>query len=483
MTPQYSLTMPHNLEAEQSILGCLLFDNASYRRVEGQLKASHFFEPFHGRLFEAIEERLKFGRLAEPVTLVDKFATDKAFQDLGGIRYFADLVDRAPPACNIGDYAVVLGELALRRGIIRTSEMMISDARRLEEGTSESLIAVVEGRVSLLVKGTSGESHWRAGSALAEVIRDKLAGRREGSYIRTGFPAYDRLSGGFRRGRVTVLAGRPSMGKTAVGLEFCRNIAGTPMAIKLDDGSDVTWPAGVAFYSLEMDEEELALRLGCGATFDRAAESGPVYFDIQRDELNLADRRTMERGADILEKMPFYFDDRARLHASQIVATAKRQLREWRRAKIAPGVIMIDHLHLVQPDTDGYGNRAVEIGQVIGALDQLAKETGVAVVVLCQLNRENENRRNADKRPQLSDLKGSGDIEQYANTVVFLYRPEYYLVEPEDKDSDKDMIEYMDQKMKWDGKIQFLFRKNRGGTNMKDLTMRISLPHNALWDS
>lgn len=468
MTSSVLAAMPHNLEAEQALLGCLLFDSKAFARVEGVVRAIQFYEPFHQRLFAAIEHFFRQDRVAEPITMVDRFKDDQAFKDLGGIRYFADLVDRAPPAANAADYGRVIAELDVRRSLIRLSDGLKGAAADVEP--PEKLISWAEWQLREIAMGTSAADAWRDGQVLYDVVSDKLAGKRRPSYVTSGYATLDDGFGGIRRGRLVVLAGRPGMGKSACGLEIARRMARAGL--------------GVGIFSLEMDEEELALRLACGEAFrpDRIGGFGPVYFDVQRDTLRTDDRPLMEAGASALRELPIYFDDRTGLNPGQIVPAAKRLIRTWDKRGVAPGMIMVDHLHLVKPEIDRFGNRAAEIGDVCVALDALAKETGVSVVALCQLNREVENRTTKDKRPQMSDIKGSGSVEEIANTIVFLYRPEYYLVEPEDKSNDKAMTDYLTEKMKWENKIQFLVRKNRGGINMKDYTMRISLPHNAMWE-
>jgi replicative DNA helicase len=231
-----------------------------------------------------------------------------------------------------------------------------------------------------------------------------------------------------------------------------------------------------------MDEEEIGLRMACARAYDTASQTGPVYFDAMRDALSEEDKDDLHLIAGHISELPFFFDDRTGLTPGQIVPGAKRLIRQWEKKRIEPGLIIVDHLHLVKPDGERYGNRAAEIGDASGALRDLAKETGVAVLTLCQINRGVEARDNKDKRPTLADLKGSGTIEEDADKVIFLYRPEYYLTEPENKNDDTAMMKYMDESREWKDKIQWCLRKNRSGPSNKDHTMKISLPHNALWE-
>lgn len=459
--------MPHSLESEQALLGIILFDNAAFARLDGVLKADQFYEPFHQRLYGAIAARVMRGGLADPMILVSQFGDDPGFNELGGIRYFSDLVDRAPPAPNVVFYAETIADMATRRGLIRLADQIKAAAQTID-GAADEVIATAESELGRMAAGTAVADAWQDMSVLCKVIEDKVAGLRKASYVTTGYPILDARIGGFRKGRVTVIAGRPGMGKSTVGLEMARNIVRAGL--------------GVGFFSLEMDEEELALRMACGEAYDPQYGDGPCYFDIQRDKPDEGDNDALMMAKSRLFGLPYHFDGRSRLTPRKIVPAAKRLLRRWERDKVKPGVLFVDHLHIVKPDEERYGNRAAEIGDVMGEFRELAKDTGVPLAVLCQLNRGVEDRGNRDKRPGLADLKGSGNIEEDANTVVFIYRPEYYLQEPEDKDDDMAMMDYLGKKRKVENIIEFLPRKNRGGPSMKDIALGCSMPHSAMWE-
>ncbi|MEM9964994.1 MAG: DnaB-like helicase C-terminal domain-containing protein, partial [Asticcacaulis sp.] len=181
-----------------------------------------------------------------------------------------------------------------------------------------------------------------------------------------------------------------------------------------------------------------------------------------------------------LRELPIWFDDRSGLTPSQIVPAAKRLIRRWEKDRLRPGMIVVDHLHIVKPESN-YGNRVVEVGEVSGALRDLAKETGVAVVALCQLSRANEARGNADKRPQMSDLRWSGEIEADAAQITFIHRPEKYLREPEDKELDA-MDKYLSDLERWRDKALLINVKNRGGPGDFEHEINVSLKHSAFWE-
>jgi replicative DNA helicase len=460
--------VPQNVEAEEALLGTLLSDPVGvFPLVEGLLKPIDFYMPLHQLMFANVVVSMGRGQLPTSQTLHERLKGDPNYDGRGGISYIWTLSNGSPPNSTAAQNARIVAETASRRRLCHMADALRDRAITGGE-TLEEMIAGAEHWLSEVADGGGVEFHWKDSARLADVVDEKKRGLRPVSYVKTGLTRFDDVFGGIRAGRVTVIAGRPSMGKSAVGLELARHMAGTGR--------------GVGIFSLEMDEEEVALRLACGALYDQASDEGPVYFDIQSGRMRTADFDLLRRGEDMLRDLPISFDDRIGLNPHQMVPAAKRLIRRWEKAGIEPGMILIDHLHKVRPAVERYGNRTAEIGDAIEAFDQLAKETGVAVVPLCQLNRLVEDRSVKDKRPSMSDLKGSGNIEEVANTCIFLYRPEYYLSEPEDRNNDAAMLEYMDKKMKYSNVIEFLFRKNRGGRNMIDHAMKISLPHNALWE-
>jgi replicative DNA helicase len=341
------------------------------------------------------------------------------------------------------------------------------DALTLADDT-DAMIARAEALIGNVGKGAGIIDAWVDGGALYDAIGDILSGRGKPPYLTTGYSGLDEVMGGLRQGRLSILGGRPAMGKSAVAVEIMKRIAKAGY--------------GAGMFSLEMDISELALRMGCGEAYDHYGGANPIYFAASSGRLTGEQELALVEGGDMLRRLPIFFDDRTGLRPSQIIPAAKRLIRRWEKQKINPGVIIIDHLHIVKPDQDRHGNRAAEVGDVSYALACLAKETGVPVLALCQLSREVESRKNADKRPQMSDLRWSGEIEQDANTITFVYRPEYYLREPADKDAgDHEWADYHEQKEKWANKILFLIEKNRGGPRGEHM-MSVSLPHNALWE-
>ena len=458
-----------NLEAEQALLGCLMFDPDRdapvWPLVEGVVRGDQFSEPFYGKLFVACAKALSAGQIADPVTLQSRFREDAAYQQMGGLPHLLDLIDRAPPSFAARDYAETIADLATLRALVALAHGLIADAKTMDGKPADSVILRTEDQLRNVIKGSSGADAWVSGDVLANHIDDRLSGRSKPSYVLSGYHGFDKAFGGFRKGRVTVVAARPSMGKSAFAVEIMRKMAQSGLS--------------VGMFSLEMDEEELALRMGCGAAYHPSARANPVYFDIERGEVNEEAGEALAHGARLLRDLPIYFDTREDATPRQVLAASQRLIRRCERDGRPVGALIIDHLHIMEAD-DPLPNRAVEVGQIIGALRRLARKTDVPVIVLAQLSRAGENRSVTDKRPQLSDLNWSGSIEQDANTVHFLYRPEYYLREPQDKTDVDAMIAYEEEREKWRNVLQILNGKNRGGARGGEHEMLISLAHNAL---
>jgi replicative DNA helicase len=463
-------SMPHNLEAEQALLGCLMYDVTAWAAVEGRVSGIQFYEPFHGRLFVAIEEMLRNGRVADPVTLAGRFTADKAFNDLGGRAYLGDLVDRAPPAFTAGDYARVIAEADMRRQLIRTGERLI-EAARVSDDEPESILVHAENVLGEIARGSNVEDHWIDGEELCREADMILNGEGRPTYLSTGIAAYDAEVGGFQQGRYNILAAAAKMGKTTVGL--CVGLKQAQMG------------RGVGMFSLEMDKGELAMRAACALAYERGADDNPMYFLAAKGELSVAAARKYALGARALRDLPIKIDERAGLKMSQIAPAAKRLIRSWEKKGIPPGIIIIDHLTIVAPEyVMGANNKVQEVSATSGAIRDLARQTGVTFLVLCQLSREVAKRGVTDKRPQLSDLRWSGEIEQDAAQVTFLYRPEYYLVEPNKSEEgylDK-VTEYEVQKDLWKDKVLLLNRANRLGPSNLDIEHGLSIGCNAMWD-
>ena len=449
--------LPSNLEAEQALLGILLYDNAAYERLTDRLAASHFYEPFHARLFQALETHIRKGQLAEPILLADEFKRDPAFEELGGLRYLADLVDRAPPAANAGDYARVIYDLALRRELIRIGGETTADAQSPDPGrTARDMIESAEQRLySLAESGTASGGFVGFGDALRGAVEMAAeAYSRDGGLagLSTGLMDLDSKLGGLHPSDLLILAGRPSMGKTALATNIAYNVAKSYAWEPQPDGSRKTVSGGVvAFYSLEMSAEQLAMRILADA-------SGVSSDRLRKGEIDASEFGRVRDAAMEIQESPLYIDATGGLSISKLTARARRLKRS-----VGLDLIVVDYLQLV---TAGEGsksdNRVQEVSQITMGLKSLAKELSVPVIALSQLSRQVENRE--DKKPQLSDLRESGSIEQDADAVMFVYRESYYLgrAEPDTSDSVKHM-EWQEKMDRVAGMAEVIIGKQRHG--------------------
>lgn len=447
-TPQ---ALPHNLEAEQALLGTLMFDNGAYERLYDGLSARHFYEPFHQKLFATIEEQIRIGHLAEPIVLLDKFKTDPAFNDLGGIRYLADLVDRAPPSANASDYARVIYDLALRRDLIRLGGEIARSAT--QEGNGREQIERAEAQLyEMAEKGTSSTGFKTFSEAVTGAISNaEEAFHRDGglSGLATRLDDLDRQIGGLHKSDLLILAGRPSMGKTALATNIAMNVAKKYRFEIQPDGTRKTVDGGVvAFYSLEMSADQLATRLLADA-------SGVSSDRLRKGEIDAVEFGRLKDAAMEIASYPLYIDDTGGLSLAKLTARARRLKRT-----AGLDLIVVDYLQLVTTG-DSNMNRVQEISTITMGLKSLAKELQVPVIALSQLSRQVESRD--DKRPQLSDLRESGSIEQDADIVMFVYRESYYLGRAEPKEGTPEHLQWQEDMDKLRGTAEVIIGKQRHG--------------------
>ena len=451
------LHAPANVEAEQALLGALLYDNAAFERIGDYLQARHFFEPFHQRLFAAIESHIRKGQLAEPILLAEQFARDVGFEELGGVRYLADLVDRAPPAANSPDYARAVYDLALRRDLIRIGGDISTlagqgdaelSARDQIEAAEQQLYALAEtGGVSQGFMTFADALHGAVTMAAEAHSRDGgLAG------LSTGLIDLDNKIGGLHPSDLVIIAARPSMGKSSlacnIAFDVARNYAWEPQP----DGSKKTVRGGVvAFFSLEMAAEQLAMRL--------LAEASGVSGDrLRKGEIDASEFGRVRDAALEIQEAPLYIDATGGLSMAKLAARARRLKR-----MVGLDLLIIDYLQLI---TGGDGmsrndNRVQEVSMITQSLKSLAKELSIPVIALAQLSRQVENRE--DKKPQLSDLRESGSIEQDADMVMFIYREAYYLSRLEPREGTEEHFKWQENMDQVRGQADIIIGKQRHG--------------------
>lgn len=446
--------LPHNIEAEQALLGALMVNNDVFDRVASILRAEHFFDPVHARIFEVAAERIKKNALATPVTLKAFFEGDAGLTELGGPAYLARLAGAAISLFAAKDYAQLIYDLAIRRELILLGHGIAEKATRMEVD-SEPRDQIVEAEQQLYQLGEQGkvdkgfQSFRRAVTdavnvANAAYLRDGgLAG------VSSGLADLDKWLGGLHTSDLLILAGRPSMGKTALATNIAYNIAKAYKKGIRPDGSEGAIEGGVVgFYSLEMSSEQLAARI--------LSEASRVPSDqIRRGDMTEDEMRRFIEAARNLENCPLFIDDTPALPISTIAARARRLKRQH-----GLDVIIIDYLQLAKASGRSEG-RVQEVSEITQGLKAIAKELNVPVIALSQLSRQVESRE--DKRPQLSDLRESGSIEQDADVVMFVFREEYYHERLEPPQNDPKYAEWQTKMGELHGKAELIIGKQRHG--------------------
>ncbi|HEY2481613.1 MAG TPA: replicative DNA helicase [Caulobacteraceae bacterium] len=429
---------PANIEAEQALLGILLYDNSAFERLSDALSGADFFEPFHGRLFDSVKSHIARGQLAEPILLAEHFARDPAFEELGGIRYFADLVEHAPPAANASDYGRVIHDLALRRSLIQIGGEIAVEAQVGDPALSgrEQIEAAEIKLFNLAETGSVSQGLLGLETALTDAVEmAEAAYRRDGglSGLSTGLKDLDQKLGGLHASDLIVLAARPSMGKSALATNIAFHVARHYAYDVLPDGTRRTASGGVvALFSLEMSSGQLAMRL--------LAELTEVPSDrIRKGDINATEFGRIRDAAAEIRDAPLFIDDTGGLSIAKLAARARRLKRTT-----GLDLVVVDYLQLVTAaDVSRQDNRVQEVTQITQGLKALAKELNVPVLALAQLSRQVENRE--DKKPQLADLRESGSIEQDADVVMFIYREAYYLSRAEPKEGSAEHLEWQEK--------------------------------------
>lgn len=451
--PQFR-SPPSNIEAEQALLGAILVNNDAYYRVSDFLEAAHFIEDLHRRIYEVATSLIKAGKVATPITM-KTFLGD---QDLGGLtvsQYLARLAAEATTVINAEDYGRTIYDLAIRRNLINIGEDLVNVAFDAPVETSpRDQIEEAERRLYALAEtGRYDGGFQRFSDALTSAIDMAAAAyKREGalSGISTGLIDLDRSLGGLQASDLVILAGRPAMGKTSLATNIAFNIAKAYQAEKQQDGSLKTVNGGiVGFFSLEMSAEQLATRI-------IAEQSGVPSYKIRRGDMREDDFYKITEAAREMQSIPFYIDQTGGISIAQLAARARRLKRQR-----GLDMLVVDYLQLLSGSSKKGENRVQELTEITTGLKALAKELSVPIVALSQLSRQVESRD--DKRPQLSDLRESGSIEQDADVVMFVYREEYYLKNKEPKPGTEEYFKWQAEMDQVHGKAEVIIGKQRHG--------------------
>lgn len=430
--------MPADLNAERALLGGLLLANDRIDQFADYLKPVHFYEKLHERIYEQLLDMFRLGRTADPLSLNPRLEGDPGYEDIGGFEYLTRLVDEVPALYNLQEYAKVVFDCALRRNLVELGEQVSGRAREprgrmdAEEQIEEVERALFDlSRVGKLDKGFQSFK-----SAVIDTLKNaNEAYNRQGGLagVSSGISDLDERLGGLQRSDLIIVAGRPGMGKTALATTIAYNIARAAAARPENEDGSPEEGAKVAFFSLEMSAEQLATRV-------ISQRVGISSSAIRRGQLEEDEFYRLMDEAQTIEDTPLYIDDTGGISIAALAARARRLVM---KEKI--GLIIVDYLQLVTPSSSkNAGNRVQEISEVTQSLKALAKELDVPVMALSQLSRAVESRE--DKRPQLSDLRESGSIEQDADIVMFVYREAYYLEQAKPEEGSEKFSDWL-QKM------------------------------------
>jgi replicative DNA helicase len=428
--------LPHNIDAEQALLGAILINNGALEALSNGLSFEDFFDPLHARIYQIAAKLIEGGRLATPITLKNYFEDDEQVGRLTVAQYLGRLISHATSVINAPDYAVTIRDLARRRQLIAIAEEIAMAAYDVAIAPPvSSQIEAAETRLFQLSEHGQARRARRLDDVLPEVLSASAANFTSGTTLAglsTGFTALDGLMGGMRPGNLIVLAGRPAMGKSALAEQIALNVAkqGTP----------------ALFVSCEMSDGELARRalsIECRLS-GMLIESGG--FDGE------AGWRRIEAAARMLKDVPLFLDVAAGLTPASLLSRARRMVRTNNI-----GLIVVDYLQLMT--AEGARGRYEIATAVSNALKAVAVTLHVPLIAISQLSRENEKRQ--DKRPQLSDLRESGAIEQDADVVAFVHRPEYYFRQEEPDPASAHYFDWQSNLRRWAGKAELIVAKHR----------------------
>ncbi len=405
---------PSNIQAEQALLGALLANNKAYERVAEFLAAEHFADPIHGRIFQSIQRRVDSGQLADPITLRAEYEHTGVLDEVGGTAYLAQLLGAMVGIINAGEYGRAIHDSWLRRQLIDVGEEVVNNAFGADPELDglQQVEAAEQKLFDMADKGSTGGGFIAFQHALTTAIQGaERAFHRSGhvSGLSTGLRDLDKKLGGMHPSDLMVLAGRPGMGKTALATKIAFGAARALLAEARSDDENRMPKGSVAFFSLEMSAEQIALRM--------LAEESRVSGDrIRRGDIGQRDFDKFVQVSREIAGLPLHIDETPGI---SIAALRTRCRRLKRTAGLS--LVVVDYLQLMRPSAGTRPeSRVLEISQFTQGLKAIAKEMAIPVIALSQLSRAVEQRE--DKRPQLADLRDSGTIEQDADSVMFVYR-------------------------------------------------------------
>lgn len=455
---------PQNLEAEQALLGAILSNNRALEKVSEFLRSEHFSNPIHSKIYNACRQFIEQGRIADPITIKAYFEDDETLKNVGGINYLAELAAASTNIINAHDYGRQILDCYIRRQMIVLGTDIVNNAydRTISEESSEQIEQAEKRLYEIANSGELTGGPQALDNALRlsiETVEKAMKSPNGLSGVTTGLTDIDKILNGLHNSDLIILAGRPGMGKSALALTIAYNAA---IAFDEENKKPNVEKKSVAFFSLEMSAEQLATRILSSKTEipGNKMQSGALT-DEQFDEL--------AAGVSLLCKLPLYFDETSGITVSAIKNRSRRLKRDKEKGL---GLIVVDYLQLIS--SAGHSeNRVQELSAITRQLKIMAKELNVPVLVLSQLSRMVEQREN--KRPQLSDLRESGSIEQDADIVMFIFREIYYMAQEKPIQREKETPEKFQQRIaSWEKQKEDLINiaeaiisKNRHGPTGK----------------
>ncbi len=449
-------TAPHNIELEQALLGAILVNNEAFYRVSDFLEPRHFFEPIHQKLYEIAASLVRVGKTATPITLKTFLPSDLDVAGLTASQYLARLAAEATTVINASDYGRTIYDLAIRRALILIGEEVVNAAydAPADERPRDQIEQAERSLYELAETGRYGGGFQRFAQALTTAV--EMAARayqRPGklSGLATGLKSLDRMMGGLQKSDLLILAGRPGMGKTALATNLAYNVAKAwEGGVRADGQIESTSGGIVGFFSLEMSAEQLATRI-------ISEQTGIASYRMRRGEIQPSDFDVIADKAREMEKIPFYIDETGGLSIAQLAARARRLKRQR-----GLDLLVIDYIQLLSGSSRrAQEGRVQEVTEITTGLKALAKELDIPILALSQLSRQVEHRE--DKRPQLSDLRESGSIEQDADVVMFVFREEYYLQNQKPREEAEEFPSWQKKITEAHGKAEVIVGKQRHG--------------------
>ncbi len=433
----------HNIEAEQSLLGCILVNNDAHRLAANHVTADHFYEPLHKVIYFSMTRLIEAGKIVDPRLLKSFVPDDMIAPGLTVSQYLARLAAEATTIVNAPDYARIIRELADRRRLAEIGQALQPVDASHPVGLATEAISALDEVIAANTAHTGAPSLTMPQAMVRAVDAAAKAYAMDGKMvgIPTTFRDLDTKLGGMSEGDLVILAGRPGMGKSAMILTMLRRLAQRGFISK--------------FVSLEMGDISLSHRMISDQIYDMGGDRMP-YASMRNGRFHEKMFERITEAAKMLSELPIHIEQQPGLTVSQIVTRARQMKR-----KGGLHVLAIDHLDLIKASDRYKGNKVYELGEITSLLKAAAKELGIVIILLCQLSRDVEKRE--DKRPILADLRSSGSIEQDADTVIFLFRKSYYLAMNEPTPGTEGHVKWQVESEKNHNMLQAIVGKQRMG--------------------